>query len=429
MLDINELFKEKTLTTSNKLEHGISLHNDLEIWIESFNRELVNLNRSENTLDSYRFTLSALKSYCLIYMPDKKGLCKISVDSCNDFLLWMENYETNKKYGSLKERISYLVEFLTFCSKENGDFIELSQKYLSLQTHELDKISYALSEFEDYYYENEIPIKEIANHYIVNYIETLPTASIATMTNRRAVMHKFFMYIAKETQTECFKEIFRKLKVYKKSTGAIQAADKFIGEETMCLLLDLMDRYIQTPTIVHQKTRSNSQRVAYRDTAMVLLMYRGGLRVSEALNTRLSDIVDNGETYRVNILNGKGNKSRTTYFKKCYFEKHYLYFKNTLSKAESFLSENANNNKLNRRTLYANVGRIFQVLVLEQKKLGNSDIGKLSGLHIFRHQFGSEFAEKDGNMKILQDLLGHSSIITTMIYSKTGERAKEEALK
>jgi len=429
MLDINELFKEKTLSTSNRLEHGLSLHNDLEIWIESFNRELVNLNRSKNTLDSYSFTLDALKHYCLIYMPTKKGLCEISVDNCNDFLLWMENYETNKKYGSLKERISYLVEFLTFCSKEDGDFIELSQKYLSSQTHELNKISFTLSEFEDYYYENEIPIKEINNHYIMDYISTLPKASISTMTNRRAVIHKFFMYIAKETQTECFKEIFRKLKAYKKPNGTIQTTDKFIGEETMCLLLDLMDRYIQTPTVIHQKTRSNSQRVAYRDTAMILLMYRGGLRASEALNVRLCDIIDNGETYRVNVLKGKGNKNRTTYFKKNYFEKHYLYFKKILSNPKSYLSENSNNNKIDRRTLYVNVSRIFQVLAFEQRQLGNDNIGKLSGLHIFRHQFGSEFAEKDGNMKILQDLLGHSNINTTMIYSKTGEKAKEDALK
>ena len=70
--------------------------------------------------------------------------------------------------------------------------------------------------------------------------------------------------------------------------------------------------------------------------------------------------------------------------------------------------------------------RLFEALEKEDK-LNNIKSDSASGLHIFRHLFGSEFAEKNGNIKILQDLLGHSVITTTMIYSKVGEKAKKEA--
>jgi site-specific recombinase XerD len=73
--------------------------------------------------------------------------------------------------------------------------------------------------------------------------------------------------------------------------------------------------------------------------------------------------------------------------------------------------------QVNRRNLYKTVTKIFTYL-------GESK----QGLHIFRHHFGSNFAQTNGNIKILQDLLGHSSISTTMIYSSVAEDAKERAI-
>ena len=51
-----------------------------------------------------------------------------------------------------------------------------------------------------------------------------------------------------------------------------------------------------------------------------------------------------------------------------------------------------------------------------------------AGLHIFRHHFGSTFASKQGNMKVLQQLLGHVNISTTMIYIQVNDEVLADAV-
>ncbi|WP_457750300.1 tyrosine-type recombinase/integrase [Sulfurimonas sp.] len=422
MIDIESIFDSSKIDNNRQLEHGISLVDDLNRWINNFNKDLKLLDRSKNTLDSYNFTLNAFREYCTIYMPNKTSICDVEVNDCNDFLLWMENYETNKNYGSLKERMKMLADFLSFSKEGKKDFIEAREDYFQTNFKNREKVEYALCEFEDYYYTNEIPLRNIDNNYIVNYIETLPKASVATMMNRRAALHKFFTYITEETETECFKDVLKKMKKYKKQNGSINESRKVIDEEITERFLDLLERYTDNPKIIQKRIRKNSIEVAYRDAAMILLMYRGGLRVSEALNTRLCDIQDMGDLYKVNILGGKGNKNRTTYFKKEYFEKYYNFFAQRLLDGD-YLSGNKKGDKMDRRTLYIKVKKLFEKL----KEEGSID-KEIKGLHIFRHLFGSEFAEKNGNMKILQDLLGHSVITTTMIYSDVGEKSKQKAI-
>jgi len=427
MIDIDNLFDSGSTSKDKKLEYGVSLINDVDIWIDKFKQDLKLLNRSKNTIDSYSFTLKAFSEYCTIYLSNKKGLCDVEVNHCNDFLLWMENYETNKRYGSLQERITALAKFISFAKDREGDLIELREEYLRRGIPDIKRVEFALSEFEDYYYDNEIPFSRIDNNYIVNYIVTLPKASVTTMMNRRAALHKFFIYITEETETDCFKDVLKKMKQYKKQKGNTHKSHQAIDEEKMQRFLDLLEKYTESPSIVQQRVRKNSKRVAYRDVAMILLMYRAGLRVSEALNIRLVDLEDMGSSYRVNVIGGKGNKNRTTYIKKVYFEKYYNYFKAELTEPTEFLSQSSNGKQLNRRTLYKNVKKLFETLEKEDI-LNNIKSDSASGLHIFRHLFGSEFAAKNGNMKILQDLLGHSVITTTMIYSDVGERSKQEAV-
>jgi len=427
MIDIDSIFGAGEVKQNNKLEYGISLSNDLEEWIARFNKHLEILNRSKNTISSYSFTLNALIDYSYGYMSDKKGLCDIDDTNVNDFLYWMENYETNRKYGSVKERISIVADFLSFSKNINEDFIDTRDRYVNQHNTNLDKINFALSEFEDYYFENELPLVKIDNNYIINYITNIPKASISTMSNRRAIVHKFFSFIVEETGTDCFKDLFRKMKTYKKQKGNVRDKHQKISKEKMKRFMDLLSGYVKDPSVIQKRVRANSQRVAYRDTAMILLMYRAGLRASEAINVRLQDIREENNSYRINVIGGKGGKSRVTYIKKICFEKHYLYFKEILDDEQDYLSGTSGKQKMDRRTLYINVKKIFNALEAKDRKNGvHEDAAK--GLHIFRHLFGSEFAEENGNIKILQDLLGHSTINTTMIYSSTREDAKREAV-
>jgi len=417
MIDLDDIFSEKKQDNLSKLENGVSLVDDINIWSDKFYKHLLNVDISHNTLISYKSALNTLKEYCKIYKQDSGGLCDIDETCCNDYLLWMENYKTNKRYGSLKERIIHLSHFIKFMQEQNEtDYIDGREHYFKTIKKDVNVINFVLDEFEDYFYENEIFFTEIDNNYIINYIKSIPKASVATMMHRRAILHKFLKYIVDETQTNCFEKVFKNMKVYKKQKGIIQKS-KIIDKEIIEKLLKFINDYTSDPKIFQKRVTKDSTYIAYRNTAIVLLMMGAGCRISEALSLRYRDIEENENSYKINIIAGKGNKNRTTYIQKSLFQTHYNYLKSRKKNDSDFISLSLNNKKVDRRTIYNEVKKMFK-FIGEDKQ----------GLHIFRHHFGSEFAEKDGNMKILQDILGHSVITTTMIYSTVGEKAKEDAI-
>jgi len=420
MLNIDNIFNCKDLHIVDKLEFGVSIVNDIEIWIEKFNNHLKEIDLAQNTIISYNIVLKALLEYTQEYISKQKSISQFNESHTNDFLLWMENYRVNRDYGSLKSRVTELLNFIKFTQKNaNNDIFELRNSYLNSieKTKKVQKVNFILDEFEDYYFENEIDLKHIDNNYIKNYIEFFPKVSNTTMIHRRAVIHKFITFIAEKAKTDKFESTLKNMKLYKKQKGTIYKSKSF-EKETLNKLMNFIDGYIENPAIFKKRVRKNSQHIAYRNTAMILLMLGAGCRVSEALSIKYSDIEDTkNETYRINILNGKGNKQRTSYILKSLFKKHLEYLMLHRKNDNEYLSTNSNGVRVNRKNLYEEVRNMFKHIGEDKK-----------GLHIFRHHFGSSFAENNGNMKILQDLLGHSVITTTMTYSAVGEIAKENAI-
>ncbi len=419
MLDIDNIFNSQKIALTQNLENGVSIIDDLKIWIEKFNIYLLESNSSQNTIISYNLVLKALLQYSEIYISSLKGISKLNENHTNDFLLWMENYRTNRDFGSLKERVNNLIKFIVFSQQDkNSDIFESRNRYIeTLKLSKSQKMNFILDEFEDYYFENEVDLKEIDNDYIKNYIEKTPKVSNITMIQRRAIVHKFIAFIADKSQTDSFEYTLKNMKTYQKQKGTIYKSKSF-EKKRLDKLLKFIDDYIGNPAIFKKRITKNSQHIAYRNTAMILLMLGAGCRASEALSLKYSDIEDTkNDTYRINILNGKGNKQRTSYILKNLFKKHFEYLNSFKKDEDDYISTNINGKRMDRRNLYEEVKKMF-IHIGEDKK----------GLHIFRHHFGSSFAENNGNMKILQDLLGHSVITTTMTYSAVGESAKENAI-
>jgi integrase len=351
-------------------------------------------------------------------MGSSESILELNHLVANDYLLWMENYKINKKYGNKKIRISHLLDFLKF-AKDTGedDIIDCKEKYFCTFEGLSLSAEFSIHEFEDYYLDREIPLSIIDTNYIRNYIVNIDNASISTMIHRRAVLHKFLLFIDNSTNNNSFEETISKLKKYKKVKGDIYKS-KTIDKKTIKRLLLFIDEFVNNPKLLNKRLKSNSVHTAYRNSAMILLMLGAGLRALEAISLRYCDIVDNNkDTYTIHVISGKGNKNRTTYIKKKLFKKHFEYLSEHKNNEKDPLSLNSKGSKIDRGNLYKFTQNVFKYLGVEQQ-----------GLHIFRHHFGSKFAENNGNIKILQDLLGHSIITTTMVYSSTGEDAKEDAI-
>ena len=152
----------------------------------------------------------------------------------------------------------------------------------------------------------------------------------------------------------------------------------------------------------------------HRDKAIIHLLYSSGVRVSELCDITLSSI--NLED-RYLIVTGKGNKTRICPFsKECktLIETYIHFEREKFAKQETVnLLINKYGEKLSTRTVESIIRN------LSSKLFGNTKLHP----HMFRHTFATNLLNGGADLRIVQELLGHSSLITTQIYTHL---AKEE---
>jgi len=148
-----------------------------------------------------------------------------------------------------------------------------------------------------------------------------------------------------------------------------------------------------------------------RDKAIMEMIYSSGLRVSELVNLKIEDILFNENLVRVR---GKGGKERIIPFGETAENalREYLKIRRSLVKKNAkeitdFLFINGKGNKLNDRV----VRRII-------KKYTNTvAILKKVSPHTLRHSFATHLLNYGMDLRTIQELLGHSKLSTTQIYT------------
>ena len=148
----------------------------------------------------------------------------------------------------------------------------------------------------------------------------------------------------------------------------------------------------------------------YRTKAMLELLYATGMRVSELLSLRFSNIDLENTIVRVE---GKGSKERIIPFNdtsKKYLELYLNFYRPKLIKPGKNYEELFLNN---RGTPMTRQG-LFKLLKQLCKELG---IKKNVSPHILRHSFATHLLNAGADLRVIQEFLGHSSISTTQIYT------------
>ncbi len=142
---------------------------------------------------------------------------------------------------------------------------------------------------------------------------------------------------------------------------------------------------------------------ALRDKAILELLYGTGVRVSELIGINIED-VDIGRLYVK--VKGKGKKERLVPLGKVALlaVKNYL---NLLKRKNGPLFINKNETRLTDRS----VRRIIKKYCLK------SGIGKIISPHTLRHSFATHLLDRGADLRSVQELLGHSNLSTTQIYT------------
>ena len=139
------------------------------------------------------------------------------------------------------------------------------------------------------------------------------------------------------------------------------------------------------------------------------LIYLSGLRISEALNLKWSDI--NHQDNSIYVY-GKGSKER-----KVFIINDYLIQLKNLEKNNQYIFT-INKKKISTRSVNKFLQNCYD----------NSLIKNKLSSHIFRHSFATTMLENNADIRHIQKLLGHSSISTTEIYTKVAKSMKKRVL-
>lgn len=154
---------------------------------------------------------------------------------------------------------------------------------------------------------------------------------------------------------------------------------------------------------------NDSEPLEIRNKAMIELTYSSGLRVSELVNLKLSDV-----HMQMGIIDvfGKGSKERivpvnqnTLKLLKKYIDSSRPYFETIRSKDYLFL--NRRGEQLTRQS--------FFMMIKDKAKIAG--IKKDISPHKLRHSFASHLLERGLDLRLIQELLGHEDISTTEIYT------------
>ena len=254
-----------------------------------------------------------------------------------------------------------------------------------------------LIKFMDFFTDKKKTLKNINTNNIKEYIQTISKEMNPKSVSRNiSTLKSFykFLLIEKYIQKNPLSNIVQpKIK---------KALPKVLSEDEVEKLLNfkLTDAY------------------SYRNKAMLELMYSSGLRVSELITLKVNDV--DLDMALVRIF-GKGSKERIIplgeYAVSAIYE-YITYHRGELTKkkASDYLFLSSRGDKMTRQAFF----KILKKIAKEQ------DIKTEFSPHTLRHSFATHLLKYGADLRSIQELLGHSDISSTQIYTHiTNEKLKE----
>jgi len=142
---------------------------------------------------------------------------------------------------------------------------------------------------------------------------------------------------------------------------------------------------------------------------IIKLMYGAGLRLSEVINLKWSDIDFDRDI--IHVKSSKGKKDRVVMLSKK-IKGPFLNIYDSIKENQSYVFLSNRNKKFSQRSIQALVNRL-KVKANIKKKLSP---------HSLRHSFATHLLENGTDIRYIKEMLGHSDIKTTLIYTKVSNK-------
>lgn len=274
----------------------------------------------------------------------------------------------------------YIDEYLAYLKIERG----LSDASISSYKQDLKQYSQYL---EDH---NITDVGHVTTEILVAFLQFLSEHNKSSKTIRRiqSTLRNFHQFLQLE-------------QVIETNPALRLSTPKEERELPVVLTIEEMETLLQSPPATAQ---------GIRDNAIMELLYASGLRVSELINLKLSDL--NLEMGFIHVY-GKGDKERIVPTTEYVAEKLKNYIENqrlSLLKQENtdilFLTNRGKG--FTRQGLWKTIKKYVLI----------SGINKNITPHTFRHSFATHLIENGADLRAVQEMLGHSDISTTQVYTQ-----------
>lgn len=272
-----------------------------------------------------------------------------------------------------------------------GNFLEYLNKELNYSKN--TEISYRedITNFLNYLEKKQLNYKKIDGEIIRDYLKYLDEAKLknSTIARRISALRTFYNYLLNKNivDTNLFNSI-RNPKLEKKLPN-------YLSYEELAKILDNIDI---------------STKIGLRNRLLVEMFYATGCRVSEMINIKVSDINKSNNSIRIM---GKGKKMRIVYFgeyARDYLDRYLLLIDT------DYLFTQESGDKLSIHDVEYIISDLVKNLALKTHVTP----------HTLRHTFATHLLNNGADIKTVQELLGHSSLNTTGIYTHvSNERIKE----
>lgn len=275
-------------------------------------------------------------------------------------------------------------------------YLLIDKKY---STNTIESYNNDLDKYFNFMKEKNILFKNIDKNDILSYIKYLKDNNIneKSIAHNISVIRSFYKFLILEKYIEKAPTEFIDLPKIKKTLPNVLS----IEEVDKLLDINLKDSF------------------SYRNKAMLELLYATGLRVSELVNLK-SENLDLDECIVRTI--GKGNKERIIPIGDIaikYLKEYIFYYRTLLLKKDKndYLFLNNHGKKMTRQGFFKIIKKIAD----------EKNIDKDISPHTLRHSFATHLLEHGADLRSIGEMLGHSSIQTTEIYTHiSSEKLKSD---
>ena len=242
-------------------------------------------------------------------------------------------------------------------------------------------------------------INSIKASHIENFVKDLNNAGTMDTKNnlkKSSTIHRLFSTIRGFHQYLC------QLRITENDPSELLVPPRLTRKIPTTLLVQEVDKIIQSVDL--------TKKYALRDQAILTLLYASGIRVTELVDLQLKNLMMDDGLIRVF---GKGRKERIVPIGKIALSFLTLYLKelrpsnSRKGKSQGILFLNHRGGKLTRMSIWN---------ILHENTL-RAGITKKVSPHVLRHSFATHLLEGGADLRSVQEMLGHSDITTTQIYT------------